>query len=111
MEIEIQGTLHLYISRYLHLVSNLQVQHWRKLDDAPLSIDFQAYSELLEASHNIIPSNNSTPLTAITQIPIRAAKIHQSRRMRSHELHYIDHPLVGIIVRARPYLDKPITPR
>lgn len=30
-------------------------------------------------------------------------RIQDSRRMRSRELHYIDHPLVGLLVLATPY--------
>lgn len=36
-------------------------------------------------------------------IPLRAAKIERSRRMRSGEVHYLDHPLVGIVVKVTPY--------
>ncbi len=33
----------------------------------------------------------------------RTVAVRQSRRMRSTELHYIDHPLLGILVRITPY--------
>ena len=36
-------------------------------------------------------------------IPLRAAKIERSRRMRSGEVHYLDHPLVGMVVKVTPY--------
>ncbi len=36
-------------------------------------------------------------------IPLRAAKIERSRRMCSGEVHYLDHPLVGIVVKVTPY--------
>ena len=102
-EIEITGNLYLYRSRYLHLVSNLKVQHWQNLED----------QHTLDQAINILPSNeehkssiatakNSTPLTTITEIPLRAALIKQSRRMRSSELHYIDHPMLGILIRVIP---------
>lgn len=102
-EIEVSGNLYLYRSRYLHLVSNLKVQHWQNLED----------QHALDQAMNILPSNqeykssiatakNSTPLTAITDIPLRAALIKQSRRMRSTELHYIDHPMLGILIRVTP---------
>lgn len=38
-------------------------------------------------------------------IPLRAAHIELQRRMRSKELHYIDHPMLGVIVRVNPILD------
>lgn len=108
IDIEISGEVFLYRSRYLHLVTDLKVQHWQslanksKLDKKALI--FPNHKNTLE---NIIPSNNSTPLIAINEVPLRAAEIKQSRRMRSKELHYIDHPMLGILVRVTPILDEP----
>jgi hypothetical protein len=102
-EIEINGQIYLYRSRFLHLVAELQVQHWRTLND---------HSELdkgLTSPHSnqlqdisIIPSTSSSPTAAIDRIPLRAAIVSQSRRMRSNELHYLDHPMLGILVRVTP---------
>ena len=33
---------------------------------------------------------------------IRSARIQQSRRMRSNELHYVDHPMLGLVVKVIP---------
>ncbi|MCK4708648.1 MAG: hypothetical protein KAU21_08530 [Gammaproteobacteria bacterium] len=35
--------------------------------------------------------------------PLASFRLQDHRRMRSKELHYIDHPLFGIIVKAMPY--------
>lgn len=102
-EIEINGNIHLYRSRYLHIVSELQVQHWRTLANAhelDKGLTSPHSSQLL--GKNIIPSSSSSPLTTIDKIPLRAAHVNQSRRMRSNELHYIDHPMLGILVRVTP---------
>jgi len=103
IEISVSGNLYLYRSRYLHLVTDLQVQHWQGLesnsaiDQAIKVLPSHARSEI-----NIVPSNNSSQLTEVSEIPLRAARIRQSRRMRSTELHYIDHPMLGILVRVTP---------
>ena len=34
---------------------------------------------------------------------IRTVVIDESRRMRSNELHYLDHPLFGMIIKVTPY--------
>ena len=39
-------------------------------------------------------------------IPSRIAKITSKRRMRSKEIHYIDHPLFGIIIKILPIESK-----
>lgn len=103
IEIEVTGNIHLYRSRYLHVVSDLKVQHWQSLEsNSKLDNAIHILPNHANNDDNIIPSKSSTPLTRITEIPLRAAFIKQSRRMRSKELHYIDHPLLGILVRTTP---------
>ena len=36
-------------------------------------------------------------------------RLTQTRRMRSGELHYLDHPLFGLLVQVRPY-ELPVEP-
>ncbi|MFT5599675.1 MAG: hypothetical protein ACI823_002765 [Chitinophagales bacterium] len=106
LEAEVTGELYLYRSRYLHLVSNLNIQHWQSLNHNSAIDEFtHVLPNHSNNNDNIIPSNNSSPLTAIDEIPLRAARVKKSRRMRSNELHYIDHPLLGILVRVTPLAD------
>jgi hypothetical protein len=106
LEAEVTGELYLYRSRYLHLVSNLNIQHWQSLNNnSAIDKSINVLPNHSNNNDNIIPSNSSSPLTAIDEIPLRAASVKQSRRMRSNELHYIDHPLLGILVRVTPLAD------
>ena len=106
LEAEVIGEIYLYRSRYLHLVSALNIQHWQSLNStSKLDKSIDILPNHPQNGVNIIPSNSSTPLTAINEIPLRAASVNQSRRMRSNELHYIDHPLLGILVRVTPLAD------
>lgn len=106
LEAEVTGEIYLYRSRYLHLVSALNIQHWQSLDNSSsLDKSINVLPSHAMQGDNIIPSKSSTPLTAISEIPLRAASVNQSRRMRSNELHYIDHPLLGILVRVTPIAD------
>lgn len=70
----IKGSVKLIMSRYLHFNVNLQYNR-------PQSIQ-----------------NND-----ITEIENMVLPIVNERRMRSREVHYIDHPLVGVVVLATPY--------
>ena len=72
----IQGSIKIVLERYLHIYTNLMYQQPRK--DAVPAWDGQA-SQLYK------------------EYPIN---FH--RRMRSKELHYVDHPIVGILVKAMP---------
>jgi hypothetical protein len=107
LEIEVTGQLYLYRSRYLHLVSQLNVQHWQSLESiSKLDKSIHKLPSHSNEIRSIIPSTRSTPLTAINEVPIRAAAVNQSRRMRSNELHYIDHPMLGMLVRVTPLKEK-----
>lgn len=112
-EIEISGQIYLYRSRFLHLVAELQVQHWRTLNNHhELDQDLLSPHSNQSTGISIIPSKNSSPSAIIDRIPLRAAVVNQSRRMRSNELHYLDHPMLGILVRVTPadYGVEPIIP-
>ncbi len=103
LEAEITGQIYLYRSRYLHLVSKLNIQHWKSLEKTNnMDKTINILPNHANKINNIIPSSRSTPLMAIAEVPLRAAAVNQSRRMRSSELHYIDHPLLGILVRVTP---------
>jgi hypothetical protein len=38
-----------------------------------------------------------------TQVPLQSYRMQQSRRMRSGEMHYLDHPFFGLIVKFTRY--------
>jgi len=70
----IKGNVKLIMSRYLHFNVNLQY---------------------------IRPQTVQTDDT--TEIQNMVLPVVNERRMRSKEVHYIDHPLVGVVVLATPY--------
>ncbi len=71
----INGTIKLIRTRFLHLETDL-IYHNTLADDK---------GEL--------------------QLPSRNFRMQTSRRMRSSEIHYIDHPMFGILVLITPYED------
>jgi len=80
-DIRLFGTLRLYRERYLHFETDLRY----RLDQAPSAPALLGDGEAL-----------GSPLDPATHV------MTASRRMRSEELHYIDHPVLGVIVRAMP---------
>ncbi len=78
---ELEGTLNVVITRYLHI-----------------------YSDLVYRIPRTIPNEVSDALDR-TQVLVDYS-VNSHRRMRSRELHYIDHPVVGILVEATPIDDK-----
>ena len=72
----LSGKFKLILTRYLHIYSDLE--YLRKQTSTP-----ENTLENIEISDEVHPLKNH-------------------RRMRSKELHYIDHPLVGILVQINP---------
>ncbi|MCW8934292.1 MAG: peptidoglycan binding protein CsiV [Gammaproteobacteria bacterium] len=70
----VKGNVKLVMSRYLHF--NVNLQYIRPL------------------------TNQSNDITDVKNIVL---PVVNERRMRSKEVHYIDHPLVGVVVLATPY--------
>tara|TARA_R110002049_G_scaffold13509_2_gene58622 strand:- start:255010 stop:255702 length:693 start_codon:yes stop_codon:yes gene_type:complete len=74
---ELDGTINIVITRYIHL-----------------------YSDLVYRLPRTIPGGVGDALNRGQALVDYSVKSH--RRMRSRELHYIDHPLVGILIEATP---------
>ena len=76
LESNIQGTLKLVLGRYLHIHTDLLYKRLNNVDKQTFpTLDSKVFSKF---------------------------KIKSQRRMRSKELHYIDHPLLGILVLVTP---------
>lgn len=75
---EIDGTVKIVLGRYLHVYTDL------------------AYRRPI----NISVDSEENPLGREQILADFAIKSH--RKMRSKELHYIDHPLLGILIEIRP---------
>lgn len=96
----LDGTIKLVVSRYLHLHADLAFTtevHWRDREDAgtpPASAHVEA-GAATESTTHMTRGPNGRPLLSY---PFR-----QQRRMRSGELHYLDHPVIGLLVKVTPY--------
>ena len=121
----LEGEIKLSVSRYLHFSSNLwlsqfemnygqtQQQIWPELpmppntltpnlfDDEPVSIQYEHSAGNLSDSDQLNPYSQEQKNQSL-YIPSRIVKITSKRRMRSKEIHYIDHPLFGIIIKIMP---------
>jgi len=125
----LQGSITLYLSRYLHLETNL----WLNTDGSYLAGNWKMPAPPLAPPSLIIeepasgpvdpadvwiyepglapvtaPGEGQQPATELAAIeadlyPYRhAVLLQQKRRMRSKEVHYIDHPKFGIVIKITP---------
>ena len=76
------GTFKLVLARYLHIYNQLTYQQKMTVSAAS-----EKQTEVL--SNDMAPHNGLYPLNS-------------HRRMRSKKLHYIDHPLVGMLIQINP---------
>lgn len=120
----LQGSIKLYLSRYLQVETNL----WLNTDGAylpgtwrmpapplgpPALVIEEPFPELDQAGNLLQPvvsgpgavaELDEEALQALGPVyPYRhAVLLEQKRRMRSTEVHYIDHPLFGLVIKFSP---------
>ncbi len=100
---ELEGTLALTVGRYLHLRATLWLQEWAHAPqpqaEPPDPPNFPDSADG-DASEALAQENALAPPAAAPER--RYVAIDESRRMRSGEMHYIDHPRFGVLVRVDP---------
>lgn len=115
---EVEGYVRLHLSRYLHVKVDLAIQDYERqvlptesefdwlstdsettfLTNQPVSIPFTwADSAVRDQAQAPQASTEKTWV-----VPVRSMALQTSRRMRSGELHYIDHPIIGIVIKVTP---------
>lgn len=114
---ELQGKLKLSVARYLHLETDLYLNSFQLLPEAVegsvdqllqternalarSTLDSTAKTEALEAKKI---RNGSSLIHGAYQVKASAG-MHQRRRMRSGELHFIDSPYLGLLIK----IDRPV---
>ena len=129
---ELQGSVKLYLSRYLHLETDLWLNtrgdylgdsDWQMPAPprAPQSLIVEtAPEELPSVTEPATPPAGELPATEdvlaeLNEVSVEeeidprtvypwrhAVALKQKRRMRSEEIHYIDHPMLGVVAYLTP---------
>lgn len=118
----LQGSVKLYLSRYLHLETNLWLNTAGNYLPADWTMPAPPFGpqSLVVIEPPVEPENKvfdpqpamtvateeSDELTGEALGPVspwrHAVLMQQKRRMRSQEVHYIDHPMLGVVVKLMP---------
>ncbi|WP_144395226.1 CsiV family protein [Pleionea sediminis] len=118
---EIDGALRIYLERYLHintklflripgreevdlndLNSNLSSSLLQLTDDGVMSSNYESnFGWTFDSSNWFDQKQKTTTVEKLLNYDLS-----QSRRVRSEEVHYFDHPLYGVIIQIRPYDDE-----
>ncbi|WP_394392398.1 peptidoglycan binding protein CsiV [Shewanella woodyi] len=82
---ELDGTLNIYLNHYLYVEAalNLREEGTKEIDTSSSYLN-----ETVEQSNKVTPFLYAFPLT-------------QNRRVRSDEIHYFDHPKMGMVLQIR----------
>jgi hypothetical protein len=89
---ELEGSISLSVGQYLKIQTNLWLTKF-----AP------AGTSIAESWPELPNLPNSFTSDVDTSNPIqRIVKLNQERTMRSNEVHYIDHPVMGLIIKITP---------
>jgi hypothetical protein len=96
---ELEGSISLSVSLYLQLQTNFWLTQF-----APAATDVNdGWPELPAVpGTNMAIAGSAINDTVLEYVTKRIVKINQQKNMRSLDIHYIDHPLLGIIVKTIP---------
>jgi len=108
----LEGTLRLILSRYLHIETDLlyreplgdagdTLQTSAVFPAAEVAADTAAEGSRVQQQDLFLLAEQAMQLQPQPQY--RVYRLQQSRRMRSNELHYLDHPVFGMAIKVVPY--------
>ncbi len=90
--INLEGTIRVSVNRYLH-------------------VEFDLLRRIKQSAPYLLPYEQSFGDSLAPQPQAyRLYRMRDTRRMRSGELHYIDHPLMGVLIKITPYKSLEVLP-
>lgn len=91
---EIEGFITFYRKRYLHVVTNLWYTRFSKKNEAERNFS----SELTQEYESKVPDRQNS-----NSFYFETFVMKQNRRVRANELHYLDHPLFGLVLKITKF--------
>ena len=95
---ELEGSIDLSVGQFLKLKTNLWLTQFSLRTEA----DTKNVWPELPLKPNSFTADTTSTTEPTTHYVSRIVKINQQRSMRSQEVHYIDHPLLGVIIKIIP---------
>lgn len=116
---ELQGVVNFYVERYLHAEIDLWLSTYQKSKKSAQNLpplpprndeigDIHIFGthmgEFKRKAKSIIDSLNAQELKGNYALPTisHIIRIQEKRRMRSREIHYFDHPAMGVLLYLTP---------
>jgi len=110
---ELQGYISLYVERYLHLSTDLNLITYEQSSD-PFSVigdvtsglnseqTLDTFGGISLLNADSLSNNQISRKSNQFFISVQSAQLKESRRMRSREIHYLDNPEFGMLVLITP---------
>ncbi len=95
------GFIEVSVGRYLHVAPTI----WYSVDGLGKTPQVDPYLPPSNSFGLSTGMQTSVPSAPIAQLPAEDGayfQLRESRRLRSDEMHYIDHPKMGVVVRVEP---------
>ena len=110
----IHGTASIRMSRFLHfsldLVYRATEQDKSTLVTSSLAEMFPMIGTNETETPKAKPDSATEELASLNSLPLNGFNLKTSRRIKTNELHFFDHPRYGVIVRLIPWKPPEITP-
>ncbi|PWI34954.1 hypothetical protein DI392_01360 [Vibrio albus] len=105
---ELDGKLQIYVQHYLFLESELDLKapSVREVILEDKELDLPAEPEVTNDTTVQFGNLESVSPTVQVEKFLKSYRMKQKRRMRSGETHYLDHPLMGIVLQVRKVKEK-----
>ena len=106
----IDGNLKIYLEHYLFVDSQLHIRQktTEKITTPTVESDEPKY-EIINDVNDVQVVNFNETLTPKYKTVISEVLFDQNRRLRSGEIHYFDHPLMGMIIQIRKIPEEELT--
>ena len=99
---ELDGKLQIYVQHYLYAETTLDLKapsvREVKLQEQQIELDFP-----VSGAESNVQVGNLTEISPTVEVEefLKSYRMEQKRRMRSTETHYLDHPLLGMVIQVR----------
>ena len=97
----LDGTINIIRKRFLHVATDFWM-HEIAIDTAGIdSVLKQEKIQPFDNKHALTVETDNTNVETIEAIEY--ARLYKRERMKSNDLHYIDHPLMGMLIQITPF--------
>lgn len=101
---ELDGKLQIYVEHYLYADATIDLKSPSvrdvTMETKRIDLDSDSVNNVEDSTVQVGNLEDVTPTVEVERF-LKSYRMEQKRRMRSTETHYLDHPLMGMIIQVR----------